>query len=342
MSFSPTMSSSVPELEKYVFETAPPLDPAWLEHEQEVRQKGPPRLFNSVLERQPVYVQECRESNARMMAPGARDHELSQGVIKKEFTIPSSLDGFPIPIHQLEPENYEVSGSDVAIIYYHGGGLKVGEADSEELSCRRLVKSGVGSVRLYSIGYRLLPSYPASTCLSDCMDGFKAFGNQTATTIVVGSSSAGQMAAAVTQAAPKGSIHGLLLRCPVTADGPSGSEFIPEPLRKHHTSVSPTFITSLNGYLQRDTPRDGLDKLPLEATNAELEGHPRTWIQLTSNDTIYSDGLCYAILLRRQGIEAQVQVEVGWPHTFWLKAPHLPQSLAAEKRMVEGLRWLLE
>ncbi|RSM17641.1 hypothetical protein CDV31_003566 [Fusarium ambrosium] len=336
------MSLSVPELETFVFKTAPPLDPAWLEYEEEVRQKGPPRVFNSVLERQPVYAQECRELNARMMAPGARDYEFSQGIVKKEFTIPSSLDGVPIPILQLELEDGKSSGPDVVIVYYHGGGLKVGEADSEELSCRRLVKSGVGRVRLYSIGYRLLPSSPASTCLSDCMDGFAAFVNQETKTIVVGSSSGGQMAAAVTQAASKGSIHGLLLRCPVTADGPSGAEFIPESLRQYHTSVSSTFITSLGGYLQRDAPRDGLDKLPLEATKDELEGHPRTWIQLVSNDTIYSDGLCYAILLRETGIEAQVQVEMGWPHTFWLKAPHLAHALAAEKRMVEGLRWVLE
>ncbi|RSM03156.1 hypothetical protein CEP52_007509 [Fusarium oligoseptatum] len=304
------MSLSVPELETFVFKTAPPLDPAWLEYEEEVRQKGPPRVFNSVLERQPVYAQECRELNARMMAPGARDYEFSQGIVKKEFTIPSSLDGFPIPILQLELEDDKSSGPDVVIVYYHGGGLKVGEADSEELSY--------------------------------CMDGFAAFGNQETKTIVVGSSSGGQMAAAVTQAASKGSIHGLLLRCPVTADGPSGAEFIPESLRQYHTSVSSTFITSLGGYLQRDAPRDGLDKLPLEATKDELEGHPRTWIQLASNDTIYSDGLCYAILLREMGIEAQVQVEMGWPHTFWLKAPHLAHALAAEKRMVEGLRWLLE
>ncbi|KAF4983809.1 hypothetical protein FDECE_17223 [Fusarium decemcellulare] len=336
------MSFPDPELEAHAFKTAPPLDPAWLGHEEEVKKKGPPRVFNSVLERQPVYAQECRDSRARMMAPGARDHELCQGIDSKEFTIPSSLDGFPIPILQLDIADSQGRDLDAVIIYYHGGGLKVGEADSEELSCRRLVKSGVGNVRLYSIGYRLLPTYTASTCLSDCTDGFKAFQSKKAKTIVVGSSSGGQMATAIAQAAPRASIHGLLLRCPVTADRPSGIEFVPERLRPYHNSVSPTFITSLNGYLKRDVPRDGLEKLPLEATKSELEGHPRTWIQLCSNDTIYSDGLCYAMVLREIGVNVQVQVEMGLPHTFWLKAPHLDQALAAEKKMVDGLRWLLE
>ncbi|KAH7147111.1 Alpha/Beta hydrolase protein [Dactylonectria estremocensis] len=331
-----------PELEAFVFKTAPPLDPAWLEYEEEVKKRGPPRIFSSVLERQSAYSQECLDFQARMMAPGARDYELSEGIHRERFTITASLDRFNIPVLQLELAEHRSRDPEIVIIYYHGGGLRLGEADSEELSCRHLVKSGVGRFRLYSVGYRLLPLNPASTCLSDCMDGFKMFHTHAKRVIVAGSSSGGQMATAIAQAAPKGSIHGLLLRCPVTADVPTGMKFIPERLRPYHTSVSPTFITSLNGYYRRDVPRDGLERLPLEVTEEELEGQPRTWVQLCSNDTIYSDGLCYALALRESGVEAQVEIEVGWPHTYWLKAPHLPQALAAEKKMIDGLRWLLQ
>ncbi|KAH6973500.1 Alpha/Beta hydrolase protein [Ilyonectria sp. MPI-CAGE-AT-0026] len=331
-----------PDLKALAFETAPPLDPAWLECEEELKRRGPPRVFNSVLERQPIYAQECRDSHAKMMSAGARDYELSQGVGRKEFTIPSSVDGFAIPVLQLDLSDHESQEPDVVIIYYHGGGLRVGEADSEELSCRHLVKSDVGRVRLYSIGYRLMPSWPASTCLSDSLDGFNALRSATAQNIVVGSSSGGQMAAAVSQVAPKGTLHGVLLRCPVTADGPSGMEYIPERLRPYHTSVSPSFVSFLIGYLQRDIPRDGLEKLPLEATQEELQDLPRTWIQMATNDTIYSDGLCYGMGLREAGVEVKVELERGWPHTFWLKAPQLPQSLEAEKKMVDGLKWVLQ
>ncbi|KAF7553895.1 hypothetical protein G7046_g6960 [Stylonectria norvegica] len=330
-----------PSLEAYAFKTAPPLDPAWLEYEKLAKLRGPPRVFASVLERQPRYAQECRDSHTQMMASGARDFELSQGVERKEFTIPSSEDGFAIPVLQLDLTDYQDEEPDVVIIYYHGGGLRVGEADSEELSCRHLLKSGVGRVRLYSVGYRLMPTYPASICLSDSLDGFKVLHSETSKTIIVGSSSGGQMAAAVSQAAARESIHGVLLRCPVAADGPSGISYIPEKLRPYHTSVSPTFISSLNGYLERAVPRDGLERLPLEASREELEGLPRTWMQLCTNDTIYSDGLCYAMILRDAGVDVKVELEKGWPHTFWLKAPELPESLDAEKRMVEGLRWLL-
>lgn len=335
------MAFPSPNLLPHVFKTAPPLNPAWLEFEEELKRRGPKRVFSSALERQPVAAQECRDLYARMTAPGARDYDLSQGVEKKEFTIPSSLDGFDIPVLQLDLAEDQGKEPEVIIIYFHGGGLHAGEADSDELSCRRLVKSGNGRVRLFSIGYRLMPKYPASTCLSDSIDGFKAFANTETKTIVMGSSSGGQLAAAISQAVPRGSIDGVLLRCPVTADGPSGEAYIPERLRQYHTSVSPLFVTTLLGNLVRQVPRDGLDKLPLEATKEELQGLPRTWIQLTSNDTIYSDGLCYAMLLQEAGVEVQVQNEIGWPHTYWLKAPELPEALAAEEKMIEGFKWVL-
>jgi acetyl esterase/lipase len=335
------MSFPGPGLKSYVFKTAPQLDSAWLEHEEEVKKKGPPQTFNTIEERQPAYARECRELYEQMTAPGARDHDLSQGVVKKELTASSSVDGYPIPVLQLELEENESHEPEVIVIFFHGGGLRVGEADSEELSCRHIVKSRVAKVRLYSVGYRLLPQNPAHICLSDCLDAFRALRDPDIKTIVAGSSSGGQMASAVAQTVTQGSIHGLLLRCPVTADRASGEGFVPEKLRPYHTSVSPTFITSLNGYLNRDVPRDGLEKLPLEATPEELKGHPRTWIQLTSNDTLYSDGLCYGMLLGQAGVEVKVQVEVGWPHTFWLKAPHLDFALECEKHAMEGLEWLV-
>lgn len=329
-------------LESLTLTAAPPLDPAWLQYEEETKQQGPPRVFSSILERQPVYAQGCRDLNQKMMAPGTRDFHLSQGIDKTEFTITSSVDGHAIPILQLDLAEFNDQQPETVIFYYHGGGLAVGEADSEEFSCRRLLHSGLGPVRLYSVGYRLMPSYAASICLSDSLDGFKAFQNVASRIIVVGSSSGGQMAAAVSQAVPKGTINGILLRCPVTADAHGGMDYIPERLRPFHTSVSPTFVNSVIGYLARAVPRDGLPKLPLEAAREELEGMPRAWIQVCTNDTLYSDGLCYALALEEAGVEVSVDVVRGWPHTFWLKAPQLSRALEADEAMLKGLKWLLQ
>ena len=258
--------------------------------------------------------------------------------------MPSSVDGFPIPVLQLDPTAHEGKKEEpeVTIVYYHGGGLCVGEEDSEELSCRRLLKALSGKhARLYSVGYRLMPKYPASTCLSDSMDAFNFVHSKTARTIIVGSSSGGQLAAAIAQNASPGTVHGVMLRCPVTSDPSDGMEYIPEHLRPFHTSLDPSFVTSLSSYLKRAIPRDGLDSLPIEASREKLRGHASTWIQLCTNDTLYSDGLCYGMALVDAGVDVRVHVMEGWPHTFWLKAPELDEALEADEAIIEGLRWLV-
>ena len=335
------MAPKTSGFEEFAYQTAPPLDPAWLAFDRDVASKEPKKEYASQLERQPEYARERREFLQKMTAPGAPFHDLSQGIERKDFTIPSSVDGFAIPIMQFDLTQFKDQDPEIVIIYYHGGGLVVGEADSEELSCRQLIKSGLGRLRLYSVGYRLKPSYPASTILSDAFDGFREFHAKAPRTVVVGSSSGGQLASAVSQMAPTGSIQGVLLRGPVTGDANSGMEYIPERLRPYHTSVSSSFLTSFCGYLTREIPRDGLPKLPIEAGKDELQGLPRNWIQVASNDVHYSDGLCYAIALKDAGVEVQLDIVQGWPHTFWLNAPDLPRAMEADQAMLEGLKWVL-
>ncbi|KKY32346.1 putative atp synthase d chain [Diaporthe ampelina] len=211
------------------------------------------------------------------------------------------------------------------VIYYHGGGLLVGEADSEDHNCRRIVKDSeafLPGLRLYSVGYRLQPAHPATTIVQDCVDAFEFVTGRhpQAKALVVGSSSGGQLAALVTQRAHKASFHGVVLRCPVTSDAFSGREYVPGSLRDLHTSAwDRSFDTSLLGFMQRDLPRDGLERMPLEAGEETLKGTPRTWIQVCTNDVLYSDGACYARVLRDAGVE---------------------RAFEADTTMLEGLAWI--
>ncbi|GKT66473.1 ATP synthase D chain [Colletotrichum tofieldiae] len=328
-----------------IIKEAPPLDPAWLAYEEEASLKAPKKVYASLLDRQPVYAEECRQLNTRMLAPGEPYHHLSH-VSKQQLSTSSSLDGFPIPILHFFDDSLEPTAKDdgVVLVYYHGGGLYVGEADSEELSCRRIANDFAGAT-VYSVGYRLMPAFPASTCVSDSLDAFayvRSLHPSAKKLILLGSSSGGQLAATVSQLAPHGSFNGVVLRCPVTSDGGSSLDFVPERLRQAYTSASPSFVTSLLGVFGRTVPRDGLERMPLEAGTDELRGMPRTWVQVCSNDTLYSDGVCYAMALMEAGVEVRVEVVRGWPHTFWLKAPGLGRAVEAEREIVEGLRWVLE
>lgn len=331
-----------------VFPSAPPLDPAWLAHEQEANLLAPKPAIETV-QRQSLYAAECRRRNAAMMAAGARDHHLSQGLAAKYVEIRVSLPSNgcdSIQLLQYDREAEAGARPEWVIVYYHGGGLLVGEPDSEDLSCRRIMKATEGSLRrlrLYSVGYRLKPQHPASVCLSDSIDAFHFVvdAHPGAKIIVVGSSSGGELAALVTQQVPRDLFHGVLLRCPVTSDAFRGKEYVPHKFRHMHTSAWDTsFQTSLLVRLDMDGPRDGLHRMPLEAEEQQLKDMPRTWLQLCTNDTLYSDGACYAMLLRAAGVEVKTDIVYGWPHTFWLKAPHLARALEADEAIIRGLNWV--
>jgi acetyl esterase/lipase len=186
--------------ETLVLETAPPLDPAWLEHEEE-RKHMPAKEYASIFERQVGYAQECRELHAGMMAPGARHSHLSQGLLVQEFAVRSTKDKAWVPMlqyfRQRETCIVESSAPETVIIYYHGGGLYVGEADSEDLSCRQIMHSATPNMTLYSVGYRLMPANPASTCHGDALDAFNWLRARSgdAKLVLVGSSSGGELAA---------------------------------------------------------------------------------------------------------------------------------------------------
>lgn len=344
-----------------VFQKAPPLDPAWLAHEREANLLVPKPAMDPA-QRQPLYAAECRQRNAAMMAAGARDHHLSQAITtqyvhcdgspaKEDVSLLSGGGGdvaaptLPVLL-QYDREADAGTQPERVVVYYHGGGLLVGEADSEDLSCRRIVKETEGALprlRLYSVGYRLKPQHPASVCLSDSVNAFRfvVTANPGAKIIVVGSSSGGELAALLSLQFPKSLFHGVLLRCPVTSDAFRGKEYVPQRFREVHTSASvPSFQTSLFTRLDMDGPRDGLERMPLEAREQDLKDMPRTWVQLCTNDALYSDGACYSMLLREAGVEVRTDVVHGWPHTFWLKAPQLSRALEAEAAMVRGLKWV--
>src|SRR5450432_1299194 len=158
------------------------------------------------------------------------------------------------------------------IIYYHGGGLRVGDLDSEDLSCRRMCKGTEATV--ISVEYRVMPQQDAHKALEDAYDAFVKIVSARPSTqrlILVGSSSGGQLAAQLTQrvrdSEPKKghkAIDGLVLRCPITANARDCGAQIPRRFRQMHTSFTPSFETSV---LKIDAYGGGkkLHNLPLKA-----------------------------------------------------------------------------
>lgn len=248
-------------------------------------------------------------------------------------------DGYEISIRTYNPAIWE-PGS--LVVYYHGGGLYVGDLDSEDLSCRRICKEA--SAMVVSVEYRLRPDFTPAIALQDAYDTFTYVSTNIphSKLVLVGSSSGGQLAAQVSQRARddlklKAAIDGILLRCPVTVDASHGATRIPERFQSIHTSYSESFSNCLVK-LPTENNLERLENLPLDAKS--FKDLPKTFLQLCSNDIYYSDGVCYAQGLKEDGAQVKVDVLMGWPHTFWLKAPELDQALSAERAMVDGIKWL--
>ncbi|TVY22981.1 Carboxylesterase [Lachnellula hyalina] len=331
-----------------ILKEPPALDPAWLAHERTANLLAPKPITTDPTERQRIYSETCKARNTSLLSN--QDKALNDGIFIQDSFIKALEENHSIPIRcysSNSPHDPESKAAQNTIIYYHGGGLTVGDLDSEDLSCRRISKTLQCTV--YSIAYRLMPQHSADDALADALTAFRHISQTPQLTngklVLVGSSSGGQLAAQVSQFARRGNgesgestcrVDGVLLRCPVTCDAAN----LPARFRDAHVSMDVAFHTSLLSAPALTVENRTVEKLPLEEEG--LRGLPRHWVQVCTNDVYYSDGVCYVEALREQGVDVRVDMVVGWPHTFWLKAPRLERAVEAERDMVEGLRWLLE
>jgi acetyl esterase/lipase len=323
-----------------ILDHPPPLDPAWLAHEKAAGLLTQPQVILTSKERQQSYSQRCKDLNKLLLS--GRDSHLTKNIDIKDLSISPSKS--PETTRTYIPQRKitsQIPEQVTNVIYYHGGGLSVGDLDSEDLTCRRICLAL--SCTVYSVNYRLMPDFTAGNALSDALSAFRYIAASVSGRLVlVGSSSGGQLAAQVVQIATREGekrITGVLLRGPVLCDATSNGVSLPPKLREYHKSMSPEYHTSLLASPALTKDNRTTEKLPLEVE--DLSGMPRHWIQVCTNDVYYSDGVCYAEALRLQGVEVNLDIVVGWPHTFWLKAPFLKRAVEADRDMIEGLKWLL-
>ncbi|KAF7908463.1 uncharacterized protein EAF01_004218 [Botrytis porri] len=345
----------------------PPLNPAWESH---IPHLPAPSTSTSPDIRKAVYSQNCINQNTSLLRTSLI--HLTQDLLITSSSIPSPS-GHKIPTRLYTPTSatnsasVPSSDSQSLIIYFHGGGLYVGNLDSEDLTCRQLSLSL--SLTLLSVSYRLMPSYPADDAVSDALTTFTHLCTEFPSRkfILVGSSSGGQLAATValtylrekgrSDGKEGGRILGVLLRCPVTCDATDNGTSIPEEWKSIHTSMKEEFYTGIlnkpavtreNRVKGYKMPLEMLAEMPKFTEASKLVGsdqedvNTRWFIQLCTNDIYYSDGVCLALGLKERGYGVKVRVEFGWPHTFWLKGMVLEEAQKTEMELVKGAKWILD
>lgn len=247
------------------------------------------------------------------------------------------------------------SGAPLAV-YYQGGGLALGDLDSEDRLCRTLA-SDAGIV-LVSIGYRLAPEHKAPTQVDDSLKGLEwaaknastLTGSASSPLLVIGISAGGGLALSVTRrvvlgkssAVPAARLAGLVLLSPVSLH----PDNVPAALQSQYTAY--TDLATNTAVVDTAAMRtffgasgvSPTDPDAFAALDLPIEGFPPTYVAVCENDVVRDDGNVVASILKSSGVSVQHKVYRGLPHCFWI-FPTLPETAGFEKDTVSAIRSLL-
>ncbi|KAL1896833.1 hypothetical protein Sste5346_004466 [Sporothrix stenoceras] len=245
------------------------------------------------------------------------------------------------------------SGAPLAV-YFHGGGLVLGDLDSEDRLCRTL-SSGAGVV-LVSIGYRLAPEHKAPTQVDDSLKGLEwteknastLTGSASSPLLVIGISAGGGLALSVTRrvvlgksSVPATRLSGLVLLSPVSLH----PDNVPAALKGQYTAY--TDLATSTAVVDKAAMHtffeasgvSSADPDAFAALDLPTMGFPPTYVAVCENDPVRDDGNVVDSILESGGISMQRKVYRGLPHCFWI-FPTLPETAVFEQDTVAAIRSL--
>ncbi|HZD99723.1 MAG TPA: alpha/beta hydrolase [Micromonosporaceae bacterium] len=241
-----------------------------------------------------------------------------------EHDIPRS-DGSALRVRVYRP----TAARSGVLIYFHGGGLKMGDLDSHD-SLLRLV-SFEAEVAIVAVGYRLVPEYafPAQTEDAWTALGWVAreagrLGLDRSRIAVGGDSAGGLLAAATAQRARDAGAPGLV------------QQVLLYPLTDLTLSSESNRRYAAGPVLTRAWHQEGLARyVPSDRTLTDPEISPRygdpralppTLIVTAEHDPLRDDGESYGTGLRRAGVSTVVVRYQAMVHDFALMTATVPAA----------------
>ena len=231
------------------------------------------------------------------------------------------------------------------LIYLHGGGFVLEAAGYHYLNAMRYAKE-VGCKVIFPL-YRLAPQYPFPVFFEDCYAAFTwAYTNAERlgidiSRIGIGGDSAGSTLAAGVCLMAKQRNHPVQFRF----------QMLPYPFldaRNNSQSAkrftdTPMWNSSLS---ERIGPMTKADKAhpnyvwysPVEAES--FEGLPPAYIETAEFDCLHDDGILYAELLEKAGIEVTLNETKGTMHGFDI-ATKAPTTLAAMRERIAFMKRMI-
>ena len=218
----------------------------------------------------------------------------------------------PIPVRRFTPEG-EIKGT---IVYFHGGGWVLGDLDTGDAICRRW--TGLATVEVVSVDYRLAPEHPFPQPLDDCYAGLQwAAKNCAGPHFVAGDSAGGNLSAAIAiRARDEG---GPALAGQIIIYGALDTDF---------ETASYRDVGSLGWMLSGADMRyfwehylsggtDSASALARPLKLADASGLAPAFIATGDCDVLCDDNIAYANKLRDAGVPVELRVDPGMFHGYY-------------------------
>jgi acetyl esterase/lipase len=228
----------------------------------------------------------------------------------------------------------DVSQPTAAMLWIHGGGYVIGNAEQDDALCRRFARE-LG-ITVASVDYRLAPEHPYPAALEDCHAALTWLAGLPAVDparVAIGGASAGSglAAALALMARDRGEVTPTLqlLAYPMLDDR-SGSG----PDNPNYRLWGPKSNRfGWAAYLGDADPR-----VAVPARHDDLSGLPAAWIGVGTNDLFHDEDVAYAERLTQAGVPCHLEVVAGAFHGFDLVVPKAEVSRAFFASQCASLR----
>lgn len=218
---------------------------------------------------------------------------------------------------------------DRAILYFHGGGFRLGSVSSHRDLIARI--AGASGCRVLAINYRLAPEHRFPAALDDALaayDWLRDQGLKPENIAFAGDSAGGNLAlAAMLRLRERGlplPVAGVLMS-PWTDLAATGASYVgradADPIH-----ARPMILALARSYLGPD----GEPHHPLASPlYADLAGLPPLLIQTGDRETVLDDSTMFAEKARAAGVDVDLQVWDGMIHVFQMFGAELDEARRA-------------
>lgn len=289
------------------------------------------------------YVQYVEPEHSIDWTPGIRSRSLWPYSGSPILQTGSVEDIRPCPnfaVRVFQPLNREKGSACPLLLWFHGGGFVGGNIDSDNDLCSLLCRS-IGCV-VVNVDYRLAPEHPYPAAIEDVVDILKWVSSEAAVQrlginqkkIAIGGASAGANLAtvgALMAAELSIQLSMQLLVVPVTDNSATLETFWSS--HPHAAGLTPPRMTWYRDlYLKNVTDVKHWRISPLYASKETIARSPKTWIAIAGEDMLSTEGLAYADKLRDAGVETDVRIYGGMPHSMMaLSGKWLPETLNSHR-----------